>query len=81
MRKGRLPSHVLRPIAASSSGHMVTSILRMMPASGGLARTPDLMAATGLAAPTVRRYMHVLQQHDIAAVTKHVAEGRADRRV
>jgi hypothetical protein len=57
-------------VAMSSSGHTVARVLRALMASGGAMRTPDLTELTELSAPTVRRYMDLLQQRGVAVVTK-----------
>ena len=39
-------------------------------AARGVMRTPDLTEVTELSAPTVRKYMDLLQQKGVAAVSK-----------
>jgi hypothetical protein len=57
-------------IAMSSSGHIVARILRALMAARGAMRTPDLTEVTELSAPTVRKYMYLLQQKGVALVSK-----------
>ena len=56
-------------IAVSSSGHTVARILRAVLASRTALRTPDLHEITELSAPTIRKYMGLLQQRGVAVVT------------
>ena len=57
-------------VATSSSGHAVARVLRALMAARGVMRTPDLMELTELSAPTVRKYIDLLQQRGVATVTK-----------
>ena len=54
----------------SSAGNALPRILRGLLTRNGVASTPDLVADSGLAHPTVRHYMRLLGERGVAVHTK-----------